>query len=38
MAISSTDIRERVRNNRTVTYLLPTEVESFIYKNDLYKA
>ncbi|MDD2432528.1 MAG: nicotinate-nucleotide adenylyltransferase [Clostridia bacterium] len=38
MAISSTDIRERVRNNRTVKYLLPTEVESFIYKNDLYTA
>lgn len=37
MAISSTDIRQRIRNNRTVKYLLPEEVENFIYKNKLYR-
>lgn len=37
MAISSTDIRQRVGRGCTVKYLLPAEVESFINKNGLYQ-
>jgi nicotinate-nucleotide adenylyltransferase len=36
MAISSTDIRNRVREGKSVKYLLPGEVESFIISNRLY--
>ncbi|MEJ2695294.1 MAG: nicotinate-nucleotide adenylyltransferase [Candidatus Sulfobium sp.] len=38
MAISSTDIRMRVKKRLTVKYLLPENVESFIISNRLYSA
>ena len=37
MAISSTDIRQRVKMKSTIKYLLPEAVENFIQKNDLYQ-
>ncbi len=36
MDVSSTDIRERLRLRRSVKYLLPPEVESYIIQNRLY--
>ncbi len=36
MAISSTDIRNRVREGKSIKYLLPGEVESFIISSRLY--
>jgi nicotinate-nucleotide adenylyltransferase len=34
--IASRDIRERVRGRRTIRYLVPTEVESYIDRKNLY--
>lgn len=36
LAISSTDIRQRIKEKRPVRYLLPDEVVSYIIKNRLY--
>ncbi|MDZ4655310.1 MAG: nicotinate-nucleotide adenylyltransferase [Coriobacteriia bacterium] len=36
LAISSTDIRERIASRRPVRYLLPEAVATYIAKNDLY--
>jgi nicotinate-nucleotide adenylyltransferase len=37
LAISSTDIRARVQNNKSIRYLLPDEVRQFIKSNKLYQ-
>lgn len=36
LAISSTDIRQRLREGRPVKYLLPELVEDYIFKNNIY--
>ena len=37
LAISSTDLRLRVREKIPITYFVPQEVEKYIYKHKLYK-
>jgi len=36
MDISSTEIRERIRAGKSVRYMMPAEVENYIYKNRFY--
>lgn len=38
LAISSTDIRDRIGSRRPVRYLLPEAVAAYIAKNDLYRS
>ncbi|MGI6434308.1 MAG: nicotinate-nucleotide adenylyltransferase [Syntrophomonadaceae bacterium] len=35
--ISSTDIRQRVAGKKTIKYLLPDQVEQYIFQNNLYR-
>ena len=36
LTLSSTLIRDRVKNNKTIRYLVPDEVNDYIIKNRLY--
>lgn len=36
--ISSTEIRERVRNNKPIDFFVPEKVKEYIYKNKLYSS
>ncbi|KPU28361.1 nicotinate-nucleotide adenylyltransferase [Caloranaerobacter sp. TR13] len=37
LQISSTEIRDRIRDGKTIKYLVPETVERYIYKNKLYR-
>lgn len=37
LAISSTELRDRIRNNRSIRFMVPPAVEQYIIKKSLYK-